>query len=240
MNILITNDDGINASGLFRLAQVAREFGQVWVVAPDSQRSAASHSITLRETIDIYPAPGFEAEGIKAFACSGTPGDCVRVGALSVMPQKPDLLLSGINYGYNAASDIQYSATCGAAFEGAFQGCHSIALSEGASDCHEVTDKYLREVIAELIHTDIKPGFIHNVNFPDCKLEDFKGILRERTVSSGMFFKDTYQHVETLDNGGKRYMVKGMYNENCEDLTDFHAIVNNYISIGVVNNVGVL
>ena len=103
--ILITNDDGIFADGLIRLAATAKSFGEVWVVAPESQRSAASHSITLHSYIDVRPA-AFPVPGVHAFASSGTPGDCVRVGSLSVMPARPDIVLSGINYGYNAASDI--------------------------------------------------------------------------------------------------------------------------------------
>ena len=180
MRILITNDDGISSDGIVRLARAAKEFGEVWVVAPESQRSAASHSITLHSTIDIYPCEDFLIEGVHAYYCSGTPGDCVRVGGLNVMPAKPDLVLSGINYGYNVASDIQYSATCGAAFEAAFQGYHAIALSEGACDCHEVTDKYVKQILKELIDTPLAPGIVHNVNFPGCALADCKEIHSNR------------------------------------------------------------
>ena len=139
--ILITNDDGINADGLIRLVKAAREFGEVWVVAPESQRSAASHSITLHKPIDVYPCElkleddcgkvhsdsvqtvkgntdtkdsmalagddGHRSCNVHAFSCSGTPADCVRVGSLNIMPERPDVVLSGINYGYNACSDIR-------------------------------------------------------------------------------------------------------------------------------------
>lgn len=238
MRILITNDDGIESEGIVRLAHVAREFGEVWVVAPESQRSAASHSITLHNPIDIYPYEDFPIADVHAYSCSGTPGDCVRVGGLNVMPQKPDVVLSGINYGYNCASDIQYSATCGAAFEAAFQGYHAIALSEGMCDCHEVTDKYLRHVLSELLDQPLEPGFIHNVNFPGCPLGDCKGILYNRRVSRGMFFRDSYDVLEQLDDGGIRYMVNGEYNEDNEEGTDFRAITDKYVSVGIVNNVG--
>ena len=237
MRILITNDDGIEAAGIVRLARVAREFGEVWVVAPESQRSAASHSISLHNTIDIYPCEDFPIEGVHAYSCSGTPGDCVRVGGLSVMPEKPDVVLSGINFGLNVASDIQYSATAGAAFEATFQGYHAIALSEGCN-CHEVTDKYIREILKKLLDEPLKPGHIHNVNFPDCTLSECQGILYDRTVSEGMFYKDHYNLVEELDDGGKRYMVEGVYSPQAEEDTDFHAVLNNYISVGVVNNIG--
>lgn len=237
MQILITNDDGIEADGIIRLARVAKDFGQVWVVAPESQRSAASHSISLHNEIDVYPCEDFPIDGVHAYSCSGTPGDCVRVGSLSVMPKKPDVVLSGINFGFNVASDIQYSATAGAAFEAAFQEYHAIALSEGCH-CHEVSDKYIREILKKLIDEPLEPGFIHNVNFPDCPLGDCKGILYERKVSRGMFYKDHYNLVEELDGGGKRYMVEGVYTPEAETGTDFEAILNNYISVGVVNNVG--
>lgn len=283
--ILITNDDGINADGLIRLVKAAREFGEVWVVAPESQRSAASHSITLHKPIDVYPyelkleehhqidqldfgraedgelkdPDSPKAEGcshdfvgsmastvceqsekgkVHAFSCSGTPADCVRVGSLNIMPEKPDVVLSGINYGYNACSDIQYSATAGAAFEGTFQGCLSIALSEGADSCHEVTDAYLRKVLSILMEKEPVKGQIYNVNFPQCKLSECKGILWDRPVSEGMFFKDRYNKVEDLEDGGIRLMVEGIYNEDAEEGTDFRAIVDGYVSVGVVNNIG--
>ncbi len=88
MNILITNDDGIEAPGIRRLAEAAKEFGNVVVVAPASQCSAASHSITLRHSIEVHPQD-FPVSGVKAYSCIGTPADCVRVWAVKVMPQKP-------------------------------------------------------------------------------------------------------------------------------------------------------
>ena len=235
--ILITNDDGIEADGLRRLVQAAKQFGEVWVVAPAHQRSAVSHSITLRETIDVYPYD-CQMEGVRAFSCSGTPADCVRVGGLSIMEGEPDVVLSGINYGYNACSDIQYSATAGAAFEGAFQGWFSIALSEGANPCHEVTDAYLTQILSKLLEKEWVEGHIYNVNFPQCPLSECKGILWDCPVSKGMFFRDRYRMVENLPDGGRRFEVDGQYNEDAEPDTDFRAIVDGYVSVGIVNNIG--
>ena len=90
--ILITNDDGVDAGGISRLAEAAADLGEVWVVAPSGQCSALSHSITLRHSIEVHPYD-LGVEKVHAFSCSGTPGDCVRVGALSVMPYKPDVVL---------------------------------------------------------------------------------------------------------------------------------------------------
>ncbi len=232
--ILITNDDGIHADGLIRLARAAKEFGEVYVVAPDRECSAMSHRITLREPIDVYPAD-FPIEGVKAWKTTGTPADCVRFGILNIVREKPDLVLSGINYGYNCGSDIQYSATVGAALEAACVGVHAIALSEDFSDKHEVTDAYLSQMIAELAEKPLGRNQIWNVNFPNCTLQDFKGIARDRVVADNAFFNDEYLE-EELENGGRRLRVNGMYHENAAEGTDFRAVVDGYISVGVVNN----
>ncbi|MCR4795204.1 MAG: 5'/3'-nucleotidase SurE [Ruminococcus sp.] len=237
MRILITNDDGINADGIIRLAKAAKELGEVWIVAPLDQRSAASHSISLHNYIDVYPYD-FPIEGVKAFSCSGTPADCIRVGCLNIMPYKPDLVLSGLNNGYNVASDIQYSATAGAAFEGSFQGIASIALSEEADKLHEVSDRYLPEILTDLANKKLGYGQIFNVNFPGCPLNECNGILTDRRVSHGMFFRDHYIELAHLENNGVRLMVEGDYNEDTEPDTDFRAVVDKYISISIVKNIG--
>ncbi len=238
MKILITNDDGIYADGIVRLAKVAREFGEVWIIAPEKERSAASHSITLRHALDVYPVNDFPVDGVMAYSCSGTPADCVRVGSLSVMPEKPGIVISGINKGYNMASDIQYSATAGAAFEAAFQGYHPISVSEGFGDMHEVTDRYLTEVLDKVINSPIPCGYIHNINFPGCPLAECRGILYDRKVSPGMYFSDTYDRIEELENGGVRYMIHGTPTMTAEEGSDFRAILDNYVSVGLVNNIG--
>ena len=233
--ILITNDDGINADGIIRLAQAATEFGEVWVVAPDSQRSAMSHSITLRHSVDAWKVD-FPVPGVHAYACSGTPGDCVRIGSLNIVSGKPDHVFSGINYGFNAASDIQYSATAGAAFEAAFQGIHTIAFSEDACEIHEVTERYLKEIIAELLNKPLGVNQIWNVNFPGCQLAECNGILRDRKVSTDAFYVDRY--IETTVSEDKvSYMVEGIRNYSALEGTDLKAIFDNYISIGIATNI---
>lgn len=235
--ILLTNDDGIYAGGLHRLAKAAKEFGEVWIVAPDRERSASSHSITLHTSLDVFPHD-FPIPDVRAFLCSGTPGDCVRVGCLHVLPRKPDVVIAGINYGYNAGTDLQYSGTAGAAFEGSFQGCRAIAVSEAAHPRHEAADAWLREVLAELIDEAPDAGRIINVNFPSCALSDCRGILRDRTVSRGTFYRDSYRVREKLPGGGRRLMVEGEYNEDAEEGTDMRAIADGYVSVGFVYNVG--
>ena len=102
--ILITNDDGIDAGGIRQLAETAKAFGEVWVVAPESQRSGKSHSVTYLEPLYVRERPGY-MDGVKAYECSGVPVDCVRVG-IHLLGRKPDVVLSGINSGYNISGDI--------------------------------------------------------------------------------------------------------------------------------------
>ena len=233
--ILITNDDGIQSDGIIRLAEMAVKLGEVWVVAPDSQRSAMSHSITLRHSIEAWKVD-FPVEGVQAFACNGTPADCVRIGTLNIVPGKPDAVFSGINYGYNMASDLQYSATAGAAFEGAFQKIHTIAFSEGANERHETTDKYLYEIAEKLLDMPLGLNQIWNVNFPECKLEECPGILWDRTVSTNDFYVDRYNESK-LDDGRTSYMVEGIRHYEAEEGTDLRAILDNYVSVGAVTNI---
>ena len=127
-HILITNDDGISADGIRKLAEIARRFGDVTVVAPDTQRSAASHHCIFSRPL-ILKEYDFGLDGINAYTLDGTPADCVRIGIFAATGSKPDVVLSGINHGYNISSDIQYSGTVGAALEAAFLGVHAVAVS---------------------------------------------------------------------------------------------------------------
>ena len=235
--ILITNDDGIGAEGLLRLAEAAKRFGEVWAVAPDTERSAASHSITLHDHLDVYPHD-FPVPGVRAYTCSGMPADCIRVGVLNIMPGKPDVVLSGVNYGYNLATDTQYSATVGAAMEAAFQGIHAIALSEAAHPNHDAADTFLSDVLGTLLDDRLGYGEIYNVNFPGISRGRCRGILRDRTVSHGVMYRDRYNVVKNLPGGGVRLMVEGRYGEDAEPGTDFQAVLDGYVSVGVVRNIG--
>ena len=232
--ILITNDDGINSDGIIRLCRTALEFGEVWVVAPDSQRSSMSHSATLTRDFSVWETD-FPVSGVHAFACSGTPADCVRIGVINIMPETPDVVFSGINYGYNAATDLQYSATAGAALEAAFQGIRAVAFSEGADECHEVSDHYLRDIMAELIDKPLPADSIWNVNFPSCRLSECHGVLRERTVSTDVFYKDSYS-MKPDGTGRDICHVIGERKYTAEEGTDLRAIFDNYVSIGPVKN----
>ena len=233
--IMLTNDDGIFTDGMERLARAASKLGEVWIVAPDSERSGKSHAASFHSSIEAwevdYPVPG-----VRAFASTGTPADCVRIGLLNIIPGSAEFVFSGINYGFNLATDLQYSATVGAAFEAAFQKKHVIAFSEDASPVHEVTDRYLEEIMIELMEKPLEADQIWNVNFPSCTLSECRGILRDRKTFLGEFYKDRYNETP-LENGRISYMVEGIRNWEGEEGTDLKAILDNYVSIGRANNI---
>ena len=131
--------------------------------------------------------------------------------------------------------DSQYSATVGSALEAACAGVHAIAFSEGASECHEVTDAYLERMMEELMEQPLAYNQIWNVNFPQCELEKLRGILYDRKIADCGFFIDEYLE-EELENGRIRLTVHGNYNENAPEGTDFRSLVDGYISVGKVNN----
>ena len=218
--IMLTNDDGIFTDGMERLARVASKLGEVWIVAPDSERSGKSHAASFHSSIEAwevdYPVPG-----VRAFASTGTPADCVRIGLLNIIPGSAEFVFSGINYGYNIATDLQYSATVGA---------------EDASPVHEVTDRYLEEIIIELMEKPLEADQIWNVNFPSCTLSECRGILRDRKTFLGEFYKDRYNETP-LENGSISYMVEGIRSWEGEEGTDLKAILDNYVSIGRANNI---
>ena len=234
-NILITNDDGIEAEGIIRLAETAKRYGDVWIVAPDGQRSAASHKITLRETIDVYRTD-FPVAGVKAFKTTGTPADCVRFGVTNIVKGSVDAVLSGINFGYNIGSDVQYSATIGAAMEAAHLGLHAVALSEGWNGCHEVTDEYLSGMLDEVIEDKLSHNQMWNINFPMCPLKECKGVLYDRTVAHNSFWDDYYLE-EELPDGGIRLTVQGNTNLEAVAGTDFKALLDGYVSVSKIKNI---
>lgn len=234
--IMITNDDGVHANGIIRLANAVKKYGEVWIVAPDVQKSGASHSINLHTPFSVDKTD-FPIEGINAFAVSGSPADCVRVGVLNLLPSKPDIVLSGINFGYNAGTDVMYSGTIGAAMESIFQGIPSIAFSEGTNDGYIITDMYIDSILEEVMNINLDTKTILNVNFPTCRPDEFNGILRDRFVSNSCVFADHYICNE-LPDGTKTYMVEGDYHEDAEEGSDLKALFDNYISIGHVRNIG--
>ena len=129
MKILIVNDDSISAPGIAMLAKTAAQVGEVWVVAPAQECSAMSQKLTLRELLTVEKVEEFPVKVAGAYKVGGTPVDCVKVALTYILKEMPDVVLSGINNGYNAGYDISYSGTLGAAFEAARNGIPAIAFS---------------------------------------------------------------------------------------------------------------
>lgn len=255
--ILIVNDDGIQSEGIEKLATVASKYGEVWVVAPDSQRSATSHKINYARAIEVWKYDDFVknhvaessvetsteisteasteiSNAIHAYACDGTPADCVRIG-IKMIGRKPDYVFSGINTGYNIGADIQYSATVGAALEGAFWGIHSIAFSQADPSMSEVRNQYLEELMVEYMEKPLGKNQIWNINFPNCTLNECGGIMRDCVVSQDDFYEDDYE-VTVIDENRAKYKVIAGRNWNPSEGTDLYAAMKLCVSVGIVNN----
>ena len=232
--ILITNDDGILAGGIIRLAEAACAFGEVTVIAPAAERSGLSRSITIRKPIDLVPH-AFPVPGVTAWACSGTPSDCVRIGLEYLLPHKPDLVLSGINAGFNTGDDIPHSATTGAAFEAVHLGVPAIAFSEPFEPVPEVTARYLPGILSDLMNQGPGRDAVFNVNFPAAPC---RGILTGRTVSFGSMFRTRYRLLEKLPENGLRLETDNTPDPGCEEGSDYRAVQDHYISVGIVKNIG--
>lgn len=169
MRILVTNDDGIRAPGIRVLTEIAKQFGEVKVVAPDRERSACGHALTMHDPVRFKR---FEWDGCEAYEVSGVPTDCVNVGLEIGFPDGCDLVLSGINNGPNLGFDVTYSGTVAAAIEGTIVGVPSIAISmagfvTGAPIHYEAAGTWLAENLEKLISLPTKPLTFLNVNIPN-------------------------------------------------------------------------
>ena len=234
--ILITNDDGISAAGIRKLAEIAGRFGDITIVAPDTQRSAASHHCIFNRPL-ILKDCDFGLEGVKAYTLDGTPADCVRVGIFAAMESKPDIVLSGINHGYNISSDIQYSGTVGAALEAAFLGVPSIAVSYGDYEFRltDIVDRYLPELLEEYMEKPLPASQTWNINFPFCTADECRGILRGAEMNRGYFYDDQYIKERIDDHTWSVTDIVRRIWQGPEG-SDLYAMVNRYIAVGKVTN----
>lgn len=235
LKILISNDDGIDSEGIWRLARLASELGDVWVCAPASQCSAMSQRLTIfNELIIKEYAPPVPVRG--AYSISGTPADCVKLAVSHLLPEKPDYVFSGINCGYNAGFDIAYSGTIGAAMEGVMNGIPAIAFSAQHDGSYDVTDRYILDITRELLAAPLAAGEIWNVNFPGCPLDEFKGILRERTIAPKFIFDNTYS--ANHRSGGMSLIPDADFiaHGDAPAGSDIEALLHGYISIGKVKS----
>jgi len=223
--ILVSNDDGVQAAGLTRLTRALKDVGRVVVVAPDQERSAVSHSITLHRPLRV------ERVSRDVYSCDGTPTDCIMLAIHEIIKEKPDLVVSGINHGANLGDDIHYSGTVSAAFEGGIMGIPSIAISlvgEGKGNfamAGEVAAKVAKRVLAE----GLPRGVILNINVPDIESKEIKGI--SFTIQGERNYGGVI--VEKVDPRGKKYYWIGGDEQGFEDIpgSDCNAIRDGYVSI---------
>lgn len=227
MNILITNDDGINACGLQLLAQKLQEKHNITVIAPDSQKSASSHSITLTKPIVVKEENIKGVEG-KCYSVSGTPVDCTKLAITTLAKNKVDLVVSGINDGFNLGTDVLYSGTVSAAIEGAINMIPGIAVScDGSIESYEIACKCISEVIDKIENKDIE-NIVLNINIPSVEKCNIKGI---KVCNIGeMSYNNIY--IEMGKNSGNSvYQITGSPQPPKENNTDVAYINEGYITI---------
>src|SRR3954468_17590864 len=233
MRILLTNDDGVNATGLKVLESIARLFSaDIWIVAPAEEQSGAGHSLTLT-------APSrLRTRRDRRFCVTGTPTDAVMMGLAHILEDgKPDLILSGVNRGANLGEDVTYSGTVSAAMEGALAGIPSIALSqnyarEGMGDTvpFAAAEAWAERVLRPLIDTPMAPRTLVNVNFPALPPDQVKGV---RVVRQGIRDYGRLRIDKRTDPRGYDYFWFGLgpMIETPGHSTDLEAVADGYVSV---------
>jgi 5'-nucleotidase len=222
--ILVTNDDGIHTPGIGVLAEKLAEIGRVIVVAPDRERSAAGHSMTLHSPLRAEEIrPGF-------FAVDGTPTDCVNLGIHGLFPERPQLVVSGINRGGNLGDDITYSGTVAAALESTLMGVPAFAISLESGPFtaanFEIAARFAATLAEEVLRRGLPPDTFLNVNIP---AGTPRGVRLTR--QGKRMYGDVV--VENVDPRGRKYYWLGggeLGFQNVEG-TDFHAVHDQYISV---------
>jgi len=227
VNLLVTNDDGITSPALYLLRQELSDLGRVFIVAPDRDQSATSHSLTLYRPMRIdRPEP-------DVFAVDGTPTDCVLIAAHGLLDVPIDLVVSGVNRGPNMGDDVFYSGTVAAAIEGAMQGVPAIAVSlataSGARADFQYACQFTRRLVGSVLAKGLPKKSVLNVNVPHVRDDEIKGV---RITRLG---KRKYQDslIERTDPRGRAYYWIGGDEPiwEKEEGTDFLAVDEGYVSV---------
>lgn len=232
MRILLTNDDGVEAYGLSVLEAIGRTLSDdIWVVAPLTEQSGKGRGVSLHDPVRV------KSLGHQRFAVSGTPTDCVQIAVSDLMPDLPDLILSGVNRGFNLAQDITLSGTVAAALQGMSLGVPSIALSQCLDFEFDLETQWLGArqfgpgVVRDLIDKGWPAGqVVMNVNFPDCPPEAVKGVIATRQG-----FRDLHEMhaVKRTDPRGRAYYWIDFHDldQTLVAGTDLKAVADHYISV---------
>lgn len=231
--ILVSNDDGITSRGIRALVETMMQIGEVVVVAPDSPQSGMGHAITIGNTLRLDRSTVFEAEGIEAYECSGTPADCVKLAKHHVLKnRRPDLVVSGINHGSNSSVSVLYSGTMSAAIEAAIEGLPAIGFSlcdySPAADFSH-TLQHVRQITLKALQAGLPENTALNVNLPSRAQAPIRGVKICRQARA----KYTEAFEKRRDPHGRDYFwMDGAFVDldKGED-TDIWALANGYISI---------
>ncbi len=229
MHILLTNDDGILADGIFALYKELKKIGQVTVVAPDSERSSVGHGITLSHP--IWYKKFHKNNQFLGYGISGTPADCVKFGVSVILKKKPDLVVSGINWGGNDGCSVVYSGTVAGAREGALLGIPSIAFSlDTFLDADFSRAAKISSKVVKFFHKKSMPkGTFLNVNIPSVPQSQIKGIRFTRQGTEPIhsdFNKRTDPHLRNY------YWMSGKWPTRQKDLNvDTYALHHNYVTV---------
>jgi len=234
MKILISNDDGILANGIRALTEAISPYHEVYIIAPDRERSAAGHSLTLHTPLRVEEVDA-KYGAKRCWMTTGTPGDCVKIGINAILApeEQPDLVISGINHGPNLGADILYSGTVSCAMEGAMLGIPSFATSLASLHCEyedfKVTAQVVKSLIDNMQNYKLPPKTILNINVPGLEKEDIGGIAI--TELGRRMFTDEYE--KRVDPRGKTYywMAGELIKETENDNTDIVAVRNNMVSV---------
>lgn len=229
--ILVTNDDGITAPGIRVLIKIMNQIGTVVVVAPDSPQSGMGHAITVDSVLTCKPIIIDDGPQLE-YTCSGTPADCVKMGISEILDKAPDLCVSGINHGSNSSINVIYSGTMSAAIEAGIEGVPAIGFSLldfKWNATFKATAAIVRNITLNALSKGIPEGVVLNVNIPDLKEEEIKGIKVCRQASG--YWKESFDKRKS-PFGKEYYWLSGKFinKDNGQD-TDVYALENGYVSV---------
>lgn len=231
LKILVVNDDGIRAKGLWHLAKAALAFGEVYVAGPAEQCSGMSQKLTIFEPIPVQKVP-YDLPVSGAWSVGGTPVDCVKTALHYLLPEKPDYVFSGINSGFNCGFDTAYSGTVGAAMEGLMKGIPAIAVSQDFGDDFTLADELLPALLRELLDKPLPRSEMWNVNFPAGAAEDCRGILRDTTLAPLQLYPDLYAVQNTAEGFSLKNVSTPISGDMAPEGSDVWAVLNGWVSIG--------
>lgn len=230
LSILVSNDDGILSEGIALLVRELQTIATVTIVAPDSQQSAVGHAITVHRPLRVREVK--KGDQFFGYAVDGTPADCVKLAIRHLLPQKPDLVISGINHGSNTAVSIIYSGTVSAATEGTILGIPSFAISLTSFESNvdfSYAAKFARKLAAVIAEKGLPKGTLLNVNVPHLSEKEIQGVVITKQGKS--IWNDEFE--ARRDPGNRQYFwLKGELVElDVDEDVDQRAILNNKISI---------